>query len=160
MREKVIDTVGTALDVTDQRRFEAAVRRHDAILEAFSFAAVRFLEITGWEWCITEVQRRLGAAAEVSRITSSRMMWANTMHCWRSPAPNSIRRAGILHGRRLFEPAGATIGVRHRRFCCAVSKPPSTRPGSPLVRNRTKIGQLLSFITALPYCILYIDANH
>jgi hypothetical protein len=49
MREKVIGTVGTALDVTDQRRFEAAVRRHDAILEAFSFAAVRFLETTGWE---------------------------------------------------------------------------------------------------------------
>jgi PAS domain S-box-containing protein len=65
---QVIGTVGTALDVTDQRRSEAAVRRRDAILEAVSFAAVCFLETTGWEQCIAEVLRRLGAAAEVSRI--------------------------------------------------------------------------------------------
>jgi PAS domain S-box-containing protein len=65
---QVIGTVGTALDVTDQRQSEAAVRRRDAILEAVSFAAVRFLETTGWADCIAEVLRRLGAAAEVSRI--------------------------------------------------------------------------------------------
>jgi PAS domain S-box-containing protein len=64
----VIGTVGTALDVTEQRRSAAAVRRRDAILEAVSFAAVRFLETTGWEQCIAEVLRRLGTAAEVSRI--------------------------------------------------------------------------------------------
>jgi PAS domain S-box-containing protein len=65
---QVIGTVGTALDVTEPRRSEAAVRRRDAILEAVSFAAVRFLETTGWEQCIAEVLRRLGAATEVSRI--------------------------------------------------------------------------------------------
>jgi PAS domain S-box-containing protein len=65
---QVIGTVGTALDVTDQRRSAAAVRRRDAILEAVSFAAVRFLETTSWEQCIAEVLQRLGAAAEVSRV--------------------------------------------------------------------------------------------
>jgi PAS domain S-box-containing protein len=65
---RVIGTVGTALDVTDRRRSDAAVRRRDAILEAVSFAAVRFLETPGWEQCIAEVLGRLGAAAEVSRI--------------------------------------------------------------------------------------------
>ncbi|MEO7912660.1 MAG: PAS domain S-box protein, partial [Roseiflexaceae bacterium] len=65
---QVIGTVGTALDVTEPRRSEAAVHRRDAILEAVSFAAVRFLETTTWEQCIVEVLRRLGAATEVSRV--------------------------------------------------------------------------------------------
>ena len=64
----VIGTVGTALDVTDPRRSEVAVRRRDAILEAVSFAAVRLLETNGWEQCIAEVLQRLGVATEVSRV--------------------------------------------------------------------------------------------
>jgi PAS domain S-box-containing protein len=64
---QVIGTVGTALEVTDQRRSAAALRRRDAILEAVRFAAVRLLETTGWEQCIADVLRRLGTAAEVSR---------------------------------------------------------------------------------------------
>jgi PAS domain S-box-containing protein len=65
---QVIGTVGTAVDVSEQRRSEAAVRRRDAILGAVSFAAVRFLETPSWELCIAEVLQRLGSAAEVSRI--------------------------------------------------------------------------------------------
>jgi PAS domain S-box-containing protein len=68
MDGQVIGTVGTALDVSEPRRTAAAVHRRDAILEAVSFAAMRFLEISNWEQCIAEVLQRLGAATEVSRV--------------------------------------------------------------------------------------------
>jgi diguanylate cyclase (GGDEF)-like protein/PAS domain S-box-containing protein len=55
-------------DVTDQWRAEAAVRRRDAILQAVSFAAARFLKSSDWRAVIAEVLERIGLAAAVSRV--------------------------------------------------------------------------------------------
>ncbi len=46
----------------------AAVRRRDAILNAVSLAAERFLHVRDWRQTIDEVLARLGEATEVSRV--------------------------------------------------------------------------------------------
>ena len=59
----LIPMVERGLEETRERR------RHDAILEAVRFAAERFLgETTSWEANVRAVLRRLGEAAEVSRV--------------------------------------------------------------------------------------------
>ncbi len=55
-------------DVTRSRLAEQGLRRSEAILKAVSYAAERFLRSEGWEEGIPEVLRRLGEAAEMSRI--------------------------------------------------------------------------------------------
>ena len=50
------------------RGLEDAIRRRDAVLAAISFAATRFLGTADWDRDIREVLRRLGTAAEVSRV--------------------------------------------------------------------------------------------
>jgi PAS domain S-box-containing protein len=56
------------VDVTERRRVETALRRRDALLEALSFAADRFLQVTNWEQVMPEVLEHLGNAAAVSRV--------------------------------------------------------------------------------------------
>ncbi|MFH1418480.1 MAG: PAS domain S-box protein [Planctomycetota bacterium] len=53
--------------ITRLRREQAALRRRDAVLEAASFAAERFLSGCSWEEDIEPVLARLGQAAEASR---------------------------------------------------------------------------------------------
>jgi len=49
-------------------RAENGLRRREAILEAVSFAAEKFVKAVSWESHIQEVIRRLGRAADVSRV--------------------------------------------------------------------------------------------
>ena len=56
------------VDVTERRRAEQALARRDALLEAVSFAADRFLQAGDWEQEIHDVLARLGNAAQVSRV--------------------------------------------------------------------------------------------
>jgi len=58
----------TAAQVVQTARVEAALHRRDAILEAVSYAAERFLSTHSWQDCIPVVLARLGNATDVSRI--------------------------------------------------------------------------------------------
>jgi PAS domain S-box-containing protein len=66
---KPVRMAGSHTDITRRKRTEEALQRRDAILEAVSFAAERFLaQPNAWEQNIHEVLERLGRATEVSRI--------------------------------------------------------------------------------------------
>lgn len=67
-RGRVIGYVGTDEDITERRKAEEQLRRHDAILEAVSFAARKFLMEPDWEESIAEALDKLGRAAEASRV--------------------------------------------------------------------------------------------
>jgi PAS domain S-box-containing protein len=67
--------VGTDEDITERRCVEEQLRRRDAILEAVSFAATRFLMVPDWEENIAESLERLGAAAESSRAFIFEKHW-------------------------------------------------------------------------------------
>jgi PAS domain S-box-containing protein len=58
---------GVLMDVTQRREAEATLARRDAVLEAISFAAGRFLKTESWEAVIDEVLARVGGAVEASR---------------------------------------------------------------------------------------------
>lgn len=60
--------VGLMLDITTRKRTEEALRGRDAILEAMSFAAGRFLAGAAWNQDIQLVLAHLGAATGVSRV--------------------------------------------------------------------------------------------
>jgi|GEM_PF-3478190 len=64
----IVGVVGFALDITERKLAEDALRRRDAILEAVSFAAQCLLTTTGWNAEIHQVLARLGDAAELSRV--------------------------------------------------------------------------------------------
>ncbi|HVO72137.1 MAG TPA: PAS domain S-box protein [Aggregatilineaceae bacterium] len=55
-------------DVTERKRTEEALRRHDAILKAAAFSAERFLTVPDWEQSIQEVLEQVGQAAGVERV--------------------------------------------------------------------------------------------
>jgi len=59
---------GVVLDITERKRAEGVLQRRDNVLETLTFAAERFLRAPAWEEEIGEVLRRLGKAAEVSRV--------------------------------------------------------------------------------------------
>jgi PAS domain S-box-containing protein len=58
----------TALDDPRLLGLEAAIRRREAILNAISYAAARFLGTAHWDRDIRDVLAKLGGAAEVSRV--------------------------------------------------------------------------------------------
>src|SRR5689334_10258798 len=60
---------GVLQDVTDAHLAADAVARRDAILEATSVAAARFLRSAGWETHLPEVLERLGRAGEAQRCS-------------------------------------------------------------------------------------------
>lgn len=60
--------IGVMLDITERKHTEEALRRRDAILEAISFAAGRFLEAAAWNEDIQQVLAQLGGATQVSRV--------------------------------------------------------------------------------------------
>lgn len=62
--EAIIITLG---DVTRMRQAEEALQNRNAILEAVSFAAKRFLLFPDWTQCCPEILEHLGKAAAVSR---------------------------------------------------------------------------------------------
>src|SRR4029079_2285869 len=60
---------GVLQDVTDAHLAAEAVSRRDAILEATSVAAARFLRSPAWETHLAEVLERLGRAGEAQRCS-------------------------------------------------------------------------------------------
>jgi len=58
----------TGRDITERNQAEEALRRRDAILEAVSFAASRFLRGDDWGDSIRDVLARLGEATGASRV--------------------------------------------------------------------------------------------
>jgi PAS domain S-box-containing protein len=60
--------LGVGVDISDQERTLATLKRRDAILEAISFSAERFLAEGDWRKNIDEALEALGRAAEVSRV--------------------------------------------------------------------------------------------
>jgi len=60
--------VGVNRDISERKRAEEAVRHREAILEAISFAASRFLRATNWDESFQDVLDRLGQATGVSRV--------------------------------------------------------------------------------------------
>jgi PAS domain S-box-containing protein len=67
-RERLSGRLMILRDVTERKQAQEELHRRDAILEAVSFAAERFLRAACWEESIEGVLERLGRAAEVSRI--------------------------------------------------------------------------------------------
>ncbi|HEX6068227.1 MAG TPA: PAS domain-containing protein [Longimicrobiaceae bacterium] len=59
--------IGTLQDVTERWRATVALERRDAILEAISFAAERFLRTSAWDQGLKEALERIGYAAGASR---------------------------------------------------------------------------------------------
>ena len=53
-------------ELAERRRVEQALHRHDAVLEAMTYAAEKFLSIPDWELNIPQVLDRLGQATDVS----------------------------------------------------------------------------------------------
>lgn len=55
-------------DITERKNASKALRRHDEIMNAVSFAADRFLKESNWKAQMYEVLERLGRATGVSRV--------------------------------------------------------------------------------------------
>lgn len=86
-------------EAEERERVAEELRRRDAVLEAVGFAAERFLgDPAGWERCIGEVLRRLGEAAEVSRVYvfqnrvgEDGALWNRQVSKWEAPgAPPGV----------------------------------------------------------------------
>jgi len=78
-----------ALDDPRVLGLEAAIRRREAILNAVSYAAARFLGTANWDSDIRDVLARLGSAAEVSRVylfagdrDEGGTLWMRLQHEW------------------------------------------------------------------------------
>ncbi len=64
---QIYAVLGVARDITARKEVEQALQRHDAILEAVSFAAENFLKAANWQENIGDVLAQLGLAAQASR---------------------------------------------------------------------------------------------
>ncbi|MCU7492496.1 MAG: PAS domain S-box protein [Ignavibacteria bacterium] len=70
-REKsgeLIGSVGVLQDITKRKLSEIMLQRQDEILKAISFQAEMFLKSSRWDENIDQVLKRLGEAAQVSRV--------------------------------------------------------------------------------------------
>ncbi|MFP3867931.1 MAG: PAS domain S-box protein [Desulfobacteraceae bacterium] len=59
--------LGIARDITERRQTELALKRREAVLEALSYTAQKFMEAYSWEQHIQEILAALGQTLEVSR---------------------------------------------------------------------------------------------
>ena len=60
--------LGVSRDISKRKKVELALRRREAILEAVSFAAEKFLQTESWEKDIQDILGRLGQSADASRV--------------------------------------------------------------------------------------------
>jgi diguanylate cyclase (GGDEF)-like protein/PAS domain S-box-containing protein len=64
----VPDVIITLHDITQRKEREEELSRHGAIMAAISSAAEQFLKTSDWELSIADVLKKLGQAADVSRV--------------------------------------------------------------------------------------------
>jgi PAS domain S-box-containing protein/putative nucleotidyltransferase with HDIG domain len=90
---------GVILNITEQKHAEESLRRRDAIMEAISAAAGKFL-ITSWRENILSVLQQLGQAADASstyifknRVSSEGRIVADQIYVWESKSPDEVSRA-------------------------------------------------------------------
>ena len=97
--------VGSHADITERKRIEHDLLRRDAIFEAVTFAAERFLRMTTtWEERVQEVLARLGRAADVSRVyvfendvDDDGEQWASQRFEWVAPGISAqIDNPGLI----------------------------------------------------------------
>ncbi len=93
---EVYAVLGVGRDITARKEAEHTLKRHDAILEAVSAAAEKFLQAANLQDHIYEVLARLGKAAQVSRVYIYKNdedqhghVWANQRFEWVSPGIKS-----------------------------------------------------------------------
>ncbi|MCS7221007.1 MAG: histidine kinase N-terminal 7TM domain-containing protein [Anaerolineae bacterium] len=67
-RSRLVGRVVVLHDITELKRVEKALRRRDAILEAITYAADRFLRTPDWESEVPTILACLGEAADVNRV--------------------------------------------------------------------------------------------
>ncbi len=89
-QRRPVGILGVTRDIGRRKEAELKLRRREAILEAVSIAAEKFLQSESWEKEIQDILRRLGESADVSRayifenhvnaagkiLTSQRYEWA------------------------------------------------------------------------------------
>ena len=63
-----VGILGVTRDISKRKKAELALRRREAILEAVSFAAEKFLQTESWEKDIQNILGRLGQSADASRV--------------------------------------------------------------------------------------------
>lgn len=127
-----------ALDDPRVLGLEAAIRRREAILNAVSYAATRFLGTANWDRDIRDVLARLGSAAEVSRVylfaahrDQDGTLWMRLQHEW---VAQGLEAFANDPERREFAPVSRGLarwaGLEHGDvFDGPVSSfPPSERP--------------------------------
>jgi len=66
--ERPVGILGVSRDISRRKKVELALRRREAILEAVSFAAGKFLQTESWEKDIQNILGRLGQSADASRV--------------------------------------------------------------------------------------------
>jgi PAS domain S-box-containing protein len=67
-QRRPVGILGVARDISKRKKVELALRRREAILEAVSFAAEKFLQTESWEKDIQDILGRLGQSADASRV--------------------------------------------------------------------------------------------
>ncbi|MBM3130749.1 MAG: PAS domain S-box protein [Chloroflexi bacterium] len=67
-RGQLLSTFGVFRDITERKRAEQVLARRDAILNAATLAAERFLRTSAWQDHIRQVMEHLGEATQMSRI--------------------------------------------------------------------------------------------
>ena len=63
-----VSILGVSRDISKRKEVELVLRRREAILEAVSFAAEKFLQTESWEKYIQDILGRLGQSADASRV--------------------------------------------------------------------------------------------
>ncbi|MFZ5448203.1 MAG: PAS domain S-box protein [Thermodesulfobacteriota bacterium] len=67
-QERPVGILGVSRDISKRKEVERALRRREAILEAVSFAAEKFLQSESWQKDIQNILARLGQSADASRV--------------------------------------------------------------------------------------------
>jgi two-component system, sensor histidine kinase and response regulator len=118
-------------DITERRRAERAIARRDAILQAVSFAAEKFLRAENWEHDIQSVLEHLGTSAAASRVyifenhhtpdgtllTSQRFEWTSSDIAPQIDNPDlqnlPLVAAGFARWERVMGTGGTIHGLTH-----------------------------------------------